>query len=121
VSNGFRKHGAGFPSARRHIFGRDKCCYPCRAGFTPSNACDQDLDQGYLWEQAMDTDMSRSEKIVTSLSVAVLVAGFATAVFPKSANTSVHGSIHALHAPGRHANAEFDADLAHMSKGNVSI
>jgi hypothetical protein len=76
VSNGFRKHEAGFTSARQHIFGRDKCCYPCRAAFTPSNACDQDLDQGYLWEQTMDTDMSRSEKIVTSLSVAVLVAGY---------------------------------------------
>jgi hypothetical protein len=48
----------------------------------------------------MDTNMSRSEKIVASLAVAVLVAGFATAVFPKFANTSVHGSIHTLRASG---------------------
>jgi hypothetical protein len=73
-----------------------------------------------LREQAMDTNMSRSEKIVASLTVAVLVAGFATAVFPKFANTSVHGSIHTLRA-GSHSNAEFHAGLANISEGKVSI
>jgi hypothetical protein len=74
-----------------------------------------------LREQAVDTNMSRSEKIVASLTVAVLVAGFATAAFPKFSNTSVHGSIHTLRASGSHSNAEFHAGLANMSKAKVSI
>jgi hypothetical protein len=37
--------------------------------------------------------MSRSEKIVVSLSVAVLVAGFWTGVFANTCNTSGHGSV----------------------------
>jgi hypothetical protein len=47
---------------------------------------------GILWSQAMDTKMSRSEKIVAGLAVAVLVAGFATGVFAKPLNPSSHGS-----------------------------
>ena len=48
-------------------------------------------------EQAMNTDMSRSEKIVAGLAVAVLVAGFTTGVFAKSPNTSMHGSVLPAH------------------------
>ena len=45
----------------------------------------------------MNTDMSRSEKIVAGLAVAVLVAGFTTGVFAKSPNTSMHGSVLPAH------------------------
>ncbi|MBV8766579.1 MAG: hypothetical protein JO137_09605 [Hyphomicrobiales bacterium] len=37
-----------------------------------------------------NTKMTRSEKIVTGLAVAVLVAGFATGVFAKPVNSNAH-------------------------------
>jgi hypothetical protein len=37
-----------------------------------------------------NTKMTRSEKIVTGLAVALLVAGFATGVFARSMNASPH-------------------------------
>ncbi|SEE52763.1 hypothetical protein SAMN05519104_6399 [Rhizobiales bacterium GAS188] len=46
-----------------------------------------------LWSKAMDTRMSRSEKIVAGLAVAVLVAGFATGVFAKPVHNSAHNSV----------------------------
>lgn len=39
-----------------------------------------------------NTQMSRSEKIVAGLAVALLVAGFATGVFAKPSNMSGHGT-----------------------------
>jgi hypothetical protein len=57
---------------------------------------------GILWSQAMDTKMSRSEKIVAGLAVAVLVAGFATGVFAKPLNPGPHGSVLITHmAPAK--------------------
>ena len=41
----------------------------------------------------MDTTMSRSEKIVAGLAVALLVAGFATGVFAKPVHTGPHVSV----------------------------
>jgi len=46
----------------------------------------------------MNTKMSRSEKIVAGLAVAVLVAGFATGVFAKPAALSGHGASGTTHA-----------------------
>ncbi|MFI5015543.1 MAG: hypothetical protein ACHQAY_24670 [Hyphomicrobiales bacterium] len=46
----------------------------------------------------MDTKMTRSEKIVAGLAVAVLVAGFATGVFAKTINAGPHRSALAAHA-----------------------
>ena len=51
----------------------------------------------------MNTDMSRSEKIVASFAVAVLVAGLSTGVFAKSPNTSAHGSALSAHLVATHA------------------
>ena len=45
------------------------------------------------WSKAMDTTMSRSEKIVAGLAVALLVAGFATGVFAKPVHTGPHISV----------------------------
>jgi hypothetical protein len=50
-----------------------------------------------LWSKAMDTKMSRSEKIVTGLAVALLVAGFATGVFAKPIHGSAHSSAVVTH------------------------
>jgi Mg2+ and Co2+ transporter CorA len=44
-----------------------------------------------------NTKMTRSEKIVTGLAVAVLVAGFATGVFAKPINASPHAPGSAAH------------------------
>ena len=44
-----------------------------------------------------NTKMTRSEKIVTGIAVAVLVAGFATGVFAKSINLSPRGLASAAH------------------------
>jgi hypothetical protein len=44
---------------------------------------------GIRWRKAMATQMSRSEKIVAGLAVAMLVAGFATGVLAKSVNSSL--------------------------------
>jgi hypothetical protein len=52
----------------------------------------------FLWSKAMNTKMSRAEKIVAGLAAAVLVAGFATAVFAKPASMSPHGSLSTTHA-----------------------
>ena len=41
----------------------------------------------------MDTTMSRSEKIVAGLAVALLVMGFATGVFAKPVHTGPHISV----------------------------
>jgi hypothetical protein len=40
--------------------------------------------------QAAKANMSRSEKFVTSLAAALLIAGFATEAFVKSVNMSMH-------------------------------
>ena len=45
----------------------------------------------------MNTKMTRSEKFVTGLAVAVLVAGFATGVFAKPVNPSPHVSARNAH------------------------
>jgi hypothetical protein len=45
----------------------------------------------------MATQMSRSEKIVTGLAVALLVAGFATGVFAKPAISSLSADGRAAH------------------------
>jgi hypothetical protein len=42
------------------------------------------------WSEAMNTKMSTSEKIVTGLAVAMLVAGFATGVFAKPIAAAAH-------------------------------
>jgi len=42
----------------------------------------------------MAPQMSRSEKIVAGLAVAILVAGFATGVFAKSENSSLRAAAH---------------------------
>jgi hypothetical protein len=44
-----------------------------------------------------NTKMTRSEKIVTGLAVAVLVAGFATGVFARPINVSPHAPGSAAH------------------------
>ena len=44
-----------------------------------------------------NTKMTRSEKIVTGLAVAVLVAGFATGVFASPLNVSAHAPGTAAH------------------------
>lgn len=45
----------------------------------------------------MNTKMTRSEKIVTGLAVAVLVAGFATGVFARPINMSAHSQGSSAH------------------------
>jgi hypothetical protein len=45
-----------------------------------------------------NTKMTRSEKIVTGLAVAVLVAGFATGVFARPINVTPHALGPAAHA-----------------------
>jgi hypothetical protein len=45
----------------------------------------------------MNTKMTRSEKIVTGIAVAVLVAGFATGVFARPINPSPQGPGWAAH------------------------
>ncbi|SDR64330.1 hypothetical protein SAMN05519103_09676 [Rhizobiales bacterium GAS113] len=45
----------------------------------------------------MNTNMSRSEKIVACVAIAVLVAGFSTGIFHRSPNTSVHRSLLSAH------------------------
>ena len=44
-----------------------------------------------------NTKMTRSEKIVTGLAVAVLVAGFATGVFARPINVTPHAPGSAAH------------------------
>ena len=44
-----------------------------------------------------NTKMTRSEKIVTGLAVAVLVAGFATGVFARPINVTAHAPGSAAH------------------------
>lgn len=50
-----------------------------------------------MCKQAGKTSMSRSEKIVTGLAATVLVVGFATGVFVKSVNISMHESTLSAH------------------------
>jgi hypothetical protein len=40
--------------------------------------------------QAAETNMSHAEKIVTGLATALLVVGFATGIFVKPVNRSMH-------------------------------
>ena len=60
------------------------------------------MPPGPPWNKAMNTKMmntkmTRSEKFVTGLAVAVLVAGFATGVFAKPVNPSPHVSARNAH------------------------
>jgi hypothetical protein len=50
----------------------------------------------------MNTKMTRSEKIVTGIAVAVLVAGFATGVFARPVNVSAHAPGSAAHSIETH-------------------
>jgi hypothetical protein len=49
-------------------------------------------------EPAAETNMSRSEKIVAGLAAALLIGGFATGIFAKSVNLSMHEPVPAVQA-----------------------
>jgi len=53
---------------------------------------------GIRWRKAMAPQMSRSEKIVAALAVAMLVAGFATGVFAKSEYSPLRADARPAHA-----------------------
>jgi hypothetical protein len=47
---------------------------------------------------AAEANMPRAEKIVTGLATAVLIVGFATGIFVKSVNMSMHEPTVTVHA-----------------------
>ncbi|SDR52111.1 hypothetical protein SAMN05444161_5181 [Rhizobiales bacterium GAS191] len=54
----------------------------------------------------MNAKMSPSEKIVTGLAIAVVIAGFASGVFAKPAGTGPHGVSPAVHVSASQVHRE---------------